>query len=311
MTSRLLVLCWHNVEGTWCFPSRPGWGSRGLASQLASLRAAANVVALTEALDRLREGRALPPRAVALTFDDGYADNLRLAVPMLERFGLPATFFLVPGLLSAEVDAWWETTGWAFATATSPGLSWEGRQYPLSSLQERRSAYTAVAEELKRRDRRDRESAVDALVALLQPFGDPPGPGLYLDWGGAAALVARGFAVGSHTLWHAILAEEAPDEQEADLTRSRQLLTDRLGTGVDVLAYPNGTARDYTAATITAAQRAGYRFAVTTLDGRNDAGTPPYEIRRCVVYPQRGPADLLLAMRATRRGPSHARDGAP
>ncbi len=71
MADRLAILTWHNVEATWWYPSRPGAGVRGLARQLRSLRRFANVVPLEPALEALASGRPLPPRAVALSWDDG------------------------------------------------------------------------------------------------------------------------------------------------------------------------------------------------------------------------------------------------
>ena len=126
MSDRLLIFGWHNVEGTWAFPSDPGTGTEGLRRQLTLIARAANVVDLADAVDRLESGRALPARAVALTFDDGYRDNLHVALPMLESLGLRATFFLVPALLGREVTAWWERLGRAIALAQQPAFSWDG-----------------------------------------------------------------------------------------------------------------------------------------------------------------------------------------
>lgn len=293
MSSRLLVLGWHNVEGSWCFPSPPGVGSRGMARQLRFLRRAANVVPLAEALGALAVGRPLPPRAVAITFDDGYRDNLELAVPLLERLRLPATFFLVPGILSGLVRPWWEVLGWAFsASGRRDAITWEDQDLPLARPTLRRSSYERVAEQLKRRNRRARDEAVECLVELLSLTGRTPDKELFFGWDEARTLVRRGFAVGSHTLYHAILSEEEAGEQERDLTASRRQLEDGLEVPVDLLAYPNGTERDYDATTVAAARRAGYAFALTTRAGWNRPTTPPYEVRRLVVYPEWGAAGL-------------------
>lgn len=64
-----------------------------------------------------------------------------------------------------------------------------------------------------------------------------------------------------------------------------------------LLAYPNGGPRDFDAGTMAAAERAGYEAAVTTVDGLNDETTPQFAVRRSVVYPERGPVDLLKALR--------------
>ena len=301
MADRLHVLCYHNVRGTWCFPSAGGSGMKGLEQQLRALRRVANVVPLGEALARLADGRPLPRAAVALSFDDGYADNLELAAPLLERLSLPATFFLVPGLLSRTVSAWWETAGWAFTETTRAELSWEGRPLPVGSPDERARAQTVVAAALKQRNRAAREEAVAELVELLAPSGRAPGPELFLDWEGARALVARGHALGSHSSYHAILSQESEEEQTDDLVQARRQLEEELDVPMPLLAYPNGTPADYNAATLRAVGRAGHSFAVTTVDGANRPSTPAYEIRRSFMVPQRGVVDLLANARRVAR----------
>jgi peptidoglycan/xylan/chitin deacetylase (PgdA/CDA1 family) len=301
MGSSLVVLGWHNVDPTWFFPARPGAGRRGLQRQLAFLRRAASVVPLAEALDALAAGRPLPPRAVALTFDDGYADNLHLAVPVLERLGLPATFFLVPDLLSGMVAPWWEVLAWAFARSSRATLTWEGRLLDLDD----RAGLERAAELLKRRPQAAREAAVKRLVDLCDPVGAPDERALLLDWDGARRLARRGFAIGSHSRRHAILTAEPAAEQEQDLAGSRRALESGLGVEVRLLAYPNGLRDDYDQTTVAAARLAGYTHAVTTVRGVNRPTTPPYEIRRFIVQPERGVAGLA-------RTPLHAlRDRLP
>jgi peptidoglycan/xylan/chitin deacetylase (PgdA/CDA1 family) len=292
MGSRLLVLGWHNVEPTWFFPAPPGAGPRGLAGQLAVLRRFANVVPLGASLQALAERRPLPPRAVALSFDDGYRDSLGVAAPLLERLGLPATFFLVPGLLSRTSPPWWELLGWACQRARRRQVGFEGRTIDLGDPARRGAAAGLVAELVKQRGRAAREAAVAGFVARCEPAGEPGQDGLFLDWDQAAALASRGFAIGSHTLHHAILARQAPAEQARDLELSRRQLQERLAVPVDVLAYPNGTTADYDHTTVAAAAQAGYAHAVTVIPGWNRPATPHYEIRRFLQRPERGPAGL-------------------
>jgi peptidoglycan/xylan/chitin deacetylase (PgdA/CDA1 family) len=283
----LAVLGWHNVEGSWCFPAKRGSGARGLERQLLALTKVANVVPLAPALQSLGGGRSLPRRAVALTFDDGYLDTLNLAVPVLGKLGLPATFFLVPGLLSGAVTPWWEVVPWAFARSTRNAVDWDGEVLPTSGHAGRRSSGRVMGW-LKARDQKTRDRLVSELVERLRPEGDPPGRTLFLDWDGAREIVRSGFSVGSHTMHHAILAHEGPDEQAEDLAASRRQLEGELGVVVELLAYPNGQPGDYGADTVQAARLAGYSHAITTIEGWNLASTPAYELRRFVMYPERG-----------------------
>ena len=294
---RLLVLGWHNVSSTWCFPSVANAGVEGLAAQLRLLARGTTPVPLADGLRALRSGRPLPPRAVALTFDDGYADNLELAAPLLRQLDLPATFFLVPGLLSGTTSAWWEVVSWAFTTSSrTTAVGWDGASFPTAGPADRRRSAAAAAERLKRRPRRQREEGVRELVALLAPQGRAPGPELFLDWDGALRLVEQGFDVGSHTLQHDILTQETPAAVREDLTGSRAVLQRELDVPVPLLAYPNGTQHDFEAATTAAARAAGYEFAVTTCDGLSGRAGDRYEVPRSVVYPERGPRDLVVSL---------------
>ena len=294
MASSLVVLSWHNVEPTWFFPARPGAGRRGLERQFRFLRRAANVVPLEPALAALGEGRPLPPRAVAITFDDGYLDTLTVATPLLQRLGLPATCFLVPDLLSGRVRPWWELLGWALASARRELVAWEGRTLRLGGPGERHAAAETVAELLKRRPQAARDEAIAELLERCQPAGRFDDRALFLGWDGAEELVRHGVAVASHSKRHSILGQETGDDQERDLAESRQALEGRLGVPVRLLAYPNGLRQDYDQATIAAARSAGYSHALTTVRGRNLPSTAPYELRRFVVQPERGLAGFAL-----------------
>jgi peptidoglycan/xylan/chitin deacetylase (PgdA/CDA1 family) len=294
MGDRLLVLGWHNVGSTWLFPSRPGAGRRGLERQLRFLRRSTNVVDLRQALNGLATGRPLPTRAVAITFDDGYRDQLELAVPMLERLGLPATFFLIPGVLSRTVRPWWELVAWAFMRASRDAIAWEGTTMALRTPAERRAALLAVIEQLKRHAGAERETALEELTDALAPAGDPSDDQMFLDWDGARRLARGRLTVASHTFHHGILSQEDERTQRDDLLMSRQQLERELGVPVDLLAYPNGRLGDYDQTTMAAARQAGYTHAVTTMPGWNRRSTPSYEVLRFVQQPERGVPGLAI-----------------
>jgi peptidoglycan/xylan/chitin deacetylase (PgdA/CDA1 family) len=294
MSRRLLVLAWHNVNPTWCFPAPRGAGARGLERQLAFLARRCTVVPLADGLRALDQDDPLPPLAVALTFDDGYRDQLELAAPMLARLGLPATFFLVPGLLDGAARPWWELLAWVFTRSVRDSAVWEGRTLGLRDAGERRRSLATVLDELKRRDHQARDAALDELSERCAPDGKLEELAAFLDWDGARQLARRGFTVASHSLHHAILAEESTSAQERDLALSRRRLEEELEVPVELLAYPNGKQPDYSEATVTAARSAGYSHALTTIEGWNRPTTATYEIRRFVQQPERGVPGLAI-----------------
>ena len=129
------------LSGCWCWPgttsrprrsSPPRRAARSPGSSGSSARCAVwrGWCPSTPALRALADGRPLPARAAALTFDDGYRDNLELLVPALQRLGLPATVYLVPGLIERSARPWWETLAWAFRNAREPALERDGAPLP-------------------------------------------------------------------------------------------------------------------------------------------------------------------------------------
>lgn len=307
MAQQLLVLGWHNVHPTFGFPASPRRGERGLASQLRTLARCANVVDLGQALTALAAGRELPPRAVALTFDDGYRDNHDVVAPMLRATGLPATFFLVPEFLSGATDVWWERLGWAVARRSATTLSWEGTTYRLPDQGTARRVAAVLAERLKARTGVARAHAVEEVVERLRPVGPDPTRRLLMTWDQARSLVRQGFSVGSHTSRHDILSREPAGDQVEDLRSARALLQDRLQVEASLLAYPNGRDVDYDDTSLAAVQAAGHTHAVTTVDGVNGPEVPRYEVRRTVVFPERGVPDLLKALVHSGRAPRPGR----
>lgn len=295
MSRRLLVLGWHNIAGTYAFPSSGETGRKGFAQQMRTLSLAANVVGLKDALERLHRGESLPPRAVAITFDDGYADNLTVAVPIMEDLGLTATFFLVPGLLSGEADGWWETLGWAVFNSPLQALDWEEARFDLGGESTRRAAYSQLVTSLKFRPHGARDAAMRALIETLAPRGQRPR--LFMGWQGARELLRRDFTVESHTLTHPVLSQETAAHQQLELLGARESLEGELDIEISTVAYPHGGLPDYNAETLTAARSAGYRWGITTREGFSTAAIPPLEIRRCVMYPERGVIDLLAQLR--------------
>jgi peptidoglycan/xylan/chitin deacetylase (PgdA/CDA1 family) len=292
------VLCYHAISPG---PRAAGGGvegagSEGFERQLEALVRVGNVVGLGDALVALDAGMRLPPRAVAITFDDGYRDNLEVAAPALHRLGLPATFFLAPGFLSRTTVPWWEALAISVMGSPKASVAYAGRTCPLGSDDERRAAYRWISADLKRRSRLPREELVADLVRELCAGADTRASSWFLDWAEARELAALGFEIGSHTLTHPILARESPTVQAHELHESRLLLERELSTRVPVVAYPNGMVTDYDDDTRHAAERAGYRAAVTCRFGWNDARTPPFEMRRVLVDPSSGEPGLVAAL---------------
>lgn len=247
--------------------------------QMSALCRCFNVLPLGEAVERLRAGR-LPARSAAVTFDDGYADNHDVALPILRDLGLPATFFIATGSIGAYM--WNDAVGAAVHGAANETIDAHcvglGR-LRVSTNAERLAVIRQILAELKgwSRDARD-----EAVATLLAECGVEPPSGLMMGPDQIRAMRAAGMEIGAHTVQHPILAHTSRDEAEREIVGSRETLEHLLGDKVDLFAYPNGRpGLDYTAEHVNLVRRLGFRAAVATARGVNRHGSAdPHQLRR-------------------------------
>ncbi|WP_422013838.1 polysaccharide deacetylase family protein [Roseateles sp.] len=203
-----------------------------------------NVLPLDTAIRQLHEGN-LPARAAALSFDDGYADNHDVALPLLQKHGLPCSFFVATGFLDGG-RMWNDTLIEAVRLSTLPtldlrGLSdGEGEDLGLHTLGDtgnRRAALSRLIERVKYLPPEPRLACVDAIAARAEV--NPPGD-LMMTSEQVKALHRAGMQVGAHTVSHPILATLDANRAADEIARSRDMLQSLLGATVGLFAYPNG-----------------------------------------------------------------------
>lgn len=277
--ARLSTLIYHRVlpRPDPLFPDLPE--AAQFEAQMRWVRDWFNVLPLAEAVDRLQRG-TLPERALAITFDDGYADNEELAAPILRRLGLAATFFVATGYVDGGL-MWNDRVIEALRACrtdeidlTSLGLGRLEIRTPVL----RRQAIDRVLAEIKHLDYAEREAAVATIVAIA---GDPPMPRLMMRPEQVVRLQASGMTVGAHTMSHPILARLDAKSARAEIGGSREQLEAMLRGRVDLFAYPNGVpGRDYTAEHVEMARRCGFKAAVSTAWGVARRESDPYQLPR-------------------------------
>lgn len=241
--------------------------------QMEFLARACNVLGLEQAIEGLRSGD-VPDNAVAVTFDDGYRDNLVHALPVLNALSLPATVFLVTGCIGTGKLIWHDRVVRAFhATPVRelPGFGPDGATSPLTGADNRRRARQSVLRYLKTLDVARREAEIARLTELLEVTDITVREGLMLDWDEVREMRAAGVSVGAHTVSHPILSR-IPDEQaREEIEGSKREIERQLGEAVHGFAYPNGARRDFTPAIKRMLAEAGYEYALTTILGANAA----------------------------------------
>ena len=239
------------------------------------------VLPLAKAVQALAAGR-LPARAAAITFDDGYADNHDAAMPVLQRHGLSATFFIATGFLDGGV-MWNDQVIEALRRSARADIDLGDIGLPaarlaLGSVAERRSAVDAVLTAAKYLALDDRAKVMQRLLAVC---GVASPQGLMMSSRQVQAMHSRGMGIGAHTVNHPILARLSAGAAQEEMGRSKAQLESLLQTRVGLFAYPNGRPeRDYVAPNVAAVQALGFDAAVSTAPGVAVAGSDLFQIPR-------------------------------
>lgn len=238
------------------------------------------VLKLGDAVRHLGAG-SLPARALVITFDDGYADNADVALPILARHGLTATFFVASSFLNGG-RMWNDTiiesvrrTRRTALDLTSFGLGTIG----VLDAEQRRNCIHALLQVVKYQ-----EPAVRAqsLLQLAQLTGAPELPDdLMMTTGQLRHLHRNGMEIGGHTMGHPIL-KTLPDElARAEIQGGRDALQALIDAPIDVFAYPNGGPdQDYDWRHVRMVESLGFRGAVTTAHGAAAFRADPFQLPR-------------------------------
>ena len=218
----------------------------------------------------------LAPRAVSLTFDDGYADTWAHAGPVLEALRFPATCFVVGAALDRPYEFWWDAVDRILLSSpTLPArlelqLAGDRLDLPTATPAQRLAARAAIMERLYPLDHGARAAAVGALAGWsgASLAGDPARRPMTA--GEVARLAASpGVTIGAHSQHHEQLPRLTHDAKLADLRTCRSRLESLIRRPVTALSYPYGSADDDT---VAAAREAGFTLAVTT-EARGLTGT--------------------------------------
>ena len=238
-----------------------------------------NVLPLDQAVQCLQAG-TLPARAACISFDDGYSDNLHVAMPILQRHNLTATFFIATGFLDG--GRMWNDTiietvrscQAAVLDVSSLGLG----SHALNTVAAQQAAIAALIGQIKYRPVAER-IAITEDIARLAKVQLPQN--LMMTSAEVKAMHQAGMQIGAHTVSHPILAKLTDDQARQEIGDSKRFLEQLLGERITVFAYPNGKpGEDYLPQSVEVVRSLGFDAAVSTQWGASRMGDDPLQIKR-------------------------------
>ncbi|HJZ96125.1 MAG TPA: polysaccharide deacetylase family protein [Candidatus Solibacter sp.] len=263
---RLRILCYHGIceDRLAVQPWMPHFfvTATDFQKQLEYLLRSACVLPLHDAIIRLRDG-SLPPRSVAITFDDGYANNFHLAYPLLQKYRLPATIFLSSAyMVSGEI--------YPFLKLKLIRLHMKSRLAADALPEYKSSPLDLVVERAERWWPEVREALAADQLQTLRPMTIEE----------VKAMTSPLIEFGAHTHTHCILKNESRERREEEILTSIQKVAEWTGSPVRLFSYPNGQSGDFGQIDKNALRAQGIEAAVSGMGGANSAASDRFELRR-------------------------------
>jgi len=272
--------------------------------QMAFVKRAYTVLPLDALAQAIRRGETLPARPLAITFDDGYADNHRLAFPVLDRLGLTATLYVTTGSLEDGPPLWMSAVRALVFRARGPELAVPGLPpIGLAPRVDRAAAARALTRALVPLDATTRAERLASAAAMAGVDLGQALAGIMLRWDDVRTLARAGWTIGAHTVTHANVALAKAADAEAEIATSRDAIAAVIGAKVVHFAYPNsgGEHRYFGDGVTDILRRLGFETAVTSRAGLLRAGADPYALPRIGVSPRLAPVSELAAALARQR----------
>ena len=291
--ARLSILIFHRVlaQPDPLFPDEVD--ALRFDAQLALLQQCFTIIPLAQGVQALRDN-CLPPRAACITFDDGYADNAEIALPILQRHGVHATFFVASGFLDG--GRMWNDTVIELVRRAPAQLDLRAAGhglFTLDTIAQRRAAIGALLGELKYvplDERAERIAALCALARIALPDD------LMMRSSQVRQLHQAGMTIGAHTVNHPIVARLGDDQACSEIAAGKLALEMIIGAPVTLFAYPNGKpGQDYLAPHVEMVKQLGFEAAVSTSWGAARPQGDLFQLPRFTPW-DRDPLRFMLRM---------------
>lgn len=259
--------------------------------QMKLLATRARPVSLRDLAREVASGQPIQPGTVAVTFDDSFLNVREVALPILQRHGVPATFFVSTGFVGSNRRFWVDRLEHAIGTTARPSLDVDLRgagvhHYPLTTDAERIKAVVEIKRTMKGLPPPGRDALLSEIEAAAGPLKAPNDVPNYatLTWDDVRALDAPPhYEVGGHTVNHEILAYLSDDALEFEIGECLRTLTSQLGRRIDLFSYPEGQAAHFNDRVIGKLRSHGVTVCPTAITGLNPRGVDAFHLRRLMV----------------------------
>ncbi|MCA9731251.1 MAG: polysaccharide deacetylase family protein [Deferribacteres bacterium] len=287
-----LILTYHGVleTGSENYVNRNCVSREMFDRQISWVKKKCTPVSLSDMVQMVSGKKKMPPNAVAITFDDGFRNNYRVAFPVLKKHDVPATIFITTDFIGSKGEKLWtERIDSIIYSATIRRLRLPTENgedlFDISTPENKIQSSDKIRKYLKSKSRDEREQHIMELerqIEGMRSFIDEMDERYdFLDWDEVSQMVESGLIeIGSHTCSHSILSTLTEEEVHSELLNSKMAIEAQLNKPCTLFSYPNGTPSDFTHRDKKVLQKLGYETALSQIDGLNGVGEDIYALKR-------------------------------
>jgi peptidoglycan/xylan/chitin deacetylase (PgdA/CDA1 family) len=294
MNNNLTILLYHGVTDTVSYGienySKKHIHIEDFEKQMHYIKNKATVLSMDEVVDIYNSGRDYPDNAVAITFDDGFANNYTHAVPVLDGYKIPATFYITSGVVSTDIMFWVDQLEDMINLCSMDSISIEldkGKNYVLKSFQDKIKALSDIKSYCKSEPNSEKNRIIKELSSITSVQSDVHHSNNYkkITWSQIKEMDQNPlFIIGGHSLYHNILNSMNEVDMKKDIKISIDLLEYNLEKKVEHYSYPEGQKEHYDDHVVSCLKSFGIKCSPSAIDGVNHIGTQDmFNLRRIMV----------------------------
>ena len=249
------ILLYHRVTNYETDPQLLCVSPKNFNDQLQILKNKYNVLTIEELTSYLTSNKKIPKNSVAITFDDGYADNYLEALPILEKHKLQALFYVMTGNLNSEEEYWWDKMERIFLLSNKPSVyqfEFKDQIFDISDWNQknREKIYNDLLPLLRRMNSKERDLIIKNFEHIFNVIPNRPSHRAMSFDELKKMHTSESAVIGIHTNLHPSLGSLSYEEQLFEINTSKNILERELSEKIDHFSYPFGTNSDFNDDTI-------------------------------------------------------------
>lgn len=280
--SQIVILTYHRIG-----PDNNPWllsptSTSDFEKQIIYLKKTHKIMPLNKLAESLQEGKSFKEKIAVVTIDDGYKDSYLYAYPILKKYKIPATIFLITGHINKGDLFWFDKIRYLLWYTKIKKFKLDDiGEFSLDSIDNKLKSMYLLVEKLKKIPNEDKNNNLNELIDICDiNIPSDLGRDFILSWDEIIEMYENGINFGAHTITHPILTRVSLDRARFEIFQSKKHIENRINQNVNTFCYPNGTIEDFNNEIIEIIKSSGFSCAVTTIPMINTSKTDLYKLGR-------------------------------